>query len=400
MKNKERTAYFIEAVIAILIFAVGLFLRMYFYAPYGEPVFGSTVVTEVQNAYMEMAKVTADRWTMPIGLGIHSLYVMLLHGLFLLFGNIWSVGIVFQIVLTAMAALMLYFAVRKGSGRIAANIVLAYLCAFPLLITGSLVYGAQMLYLLMLGICLYAVNGFVSEGRKTSNSLVKLGFLSVGVAILLATLIYLGIGGAGLLLLVILFPVFCYKNGGILPWIFISLLVEVFTGAGICGLIYLQGAYEGIGFMGALGEWIRVQAGNMLFELSTYTASWVIVLYYATAFVCFIGRIIKNKMFYTVDGSVDDLFHITFDEEEAPAKEQVAEDLSEETPVAEPVMEQESVTEQEAVTEQEPPVVFIENPLPLPKKHVKKRLDFAIEPSEEQMEYDLEVDENDTYDLE
>ena len=388
MKNKERTACFIEAVIAILFFAVGLFLRMYFYAPYGEPVFGSTVVSEVQNAYMEMAKVTADRWTVPIGLGIHSLYVMLLHGLFLLFGNIWSVGIVFQIVLTVLAALMLYFAVRKGSGRIAANIMLAYLCAFPLLIEGSLVYGAQMLYLLMLGICLYAVNGFVAEGRKTSNGLVKLGFLSVGVAVLLASLIYLGISGAGLLLLIILLPVFCHKNGGVLPWIFISLLVEVFTGAGICGWIYLQGTYEGIGFMGALGEWIRVQAGNMLFELSTYIAGSVIVLYYATAFVCFMGRLIKDKMFYTVDGSVDDLFNITFDEEA------VEEDLTEEAQVEEPEMEP------EPVVEQEPSVVFIENPLPLPKKHVKKRLDFAIEPSEEQMEYDLEVDENDTYDLE
>ena len=394
MKNKERTACFIEAVIAILILAVGLFLRMYFYAPYGEPVFGSTVVSEVQNAYMEMAKVTADRWTVPIGLGIHSLYVMLLHGLFLLFGNIWSVGIVFQIVLTVLAALMLYFAVRKGSGRIAANIILAYLCAFPLLIGGSLVYGAQMLYLLMLGICLYAVNGFVAEGRKTSNGLVKLGFLSVGVAVLLASLIYLGIGGAGLLLLIILLPVFCHKNGGVLPWIFISLLVEVFTGAGICGWIYLQGTYEGIGFMGALGEWIRVQAGNMLFELSTYIAGSVIVLYYATAFVCFIGRLIKDKMFYTVDGSVDDLFNITFDEEAVSVEEAVEEALTEEAQVEEPEMEP------EPVVEQEPPVVFIENPLPLPKKHVKKRLDFAIEPSEEQMEYDLEVDENDTYDLE
>lgn len=42
---------------------------------------------------------------------------------------------------------------------------------------------------------------------------------------------------------------------------------------------------------------------------------------------------------------------------------------------------------------------FIENPLPLPKKHVKKTMDYRFEPEEEGMKYDIETAENDDFDL-
>lgn len=44
-------------------------------------------------------------------------------------------------------------------------------------------------------------------------------------------------------------------------------------------------------------------------------------------------------------------------------------------------------------------VQFIENPLPLPKKHVKKVMDFPIQPEASQMHYDLEVDPGDNFDF-
>ena len=45
----------------------------------------------------------------------------------------------------------------------------------------------------------------------------------------------------------------------------------------------------------------------------------------------------------------------------------------------------ETVSEQEFVK----PIKFIENPLPLPKKHVKKEMNYAFEPTPDQMHYDL-----------
>jgi len=44
-------------------------------------------------------------------------------------------------------------------------------------------------------------------------------------------------------------------------------------------------------------------------------------------------------------------------------------------------------------------IKFIENPLPLPKKHVKKSMDYRFEPEPELMKYDIEVKENDDFDL-
>ena len=44
-------------------------------------------------------------------------------------------------------------------------------------------------------------------------------------------------------------------------------------------------------------------------------------------------------------------------------------------------------------------IQLIENPLPLPKKHVKKVMDFPIQPEASQMHYDLEVDPGDNFDF-
>ena len=52
------------------------------------------------------------------------------------------------------------------------------------------------------------------------------------------------------------------------------------------------------------------------------------------------------------------------------------------------------------VMEEPKPIKFIENPLPLPKKHVKKEMNYAFEPTPDQMHYDLnnyQID--DDYDL-
>lgn len=64
-----------------------------------------------------------------------------------------------------------------------------------------------------------------------------------------------------------------------------------------------------------------------------------------------------------------------------------------------PLMEQLPM-EQPPIKEMMPSVKLLENPLPLPKKHVKKVMNYAFEPTLEQMHYDLNnYDVNDDYDL-
>ncbi|MGN0306831.1 MAG: hypothetical protein ACI4DN_01315 [Lachnospiraceae bacterium] len=56
--------------------------------------------------------------------------------------------------------------------------------------------------------------------------------------------------------------------------------------------------------------------------------------------------------------------------------------------------------EKSGMEEPKPAVNRIPNPLPLPKKHVRKEMDYGFEPSKEQMHYDLNnYNVNDDYDL-
>ena len=78
-------------------------------------------------------------------------------------------------------------------------------------------------------------------------------------------------------------------------------------------------------------------------------------------------------------------------ESAARAKEQCMEEetvLTTETPIETPT---------ETVPARKPR--FLENPLPLPKKHEKRTFDYQYEIEEEQMKFDVEVDEDDDFDI-
>ncbi len=75
-----------------------------------------------------------------------------------------------------------------------------------------------------------------------------------------------------------------------------------------------------------------------------------------------------------------------------------------ESPSQEPATDQgiAEVKDDMAEREQEEPqkqVQLIENPLPLPKKHVKKVMDYPIQPDASLMHYDVEVDPGDNFDF-
>lgn len=46
-----------------------------------------------------------------------------------------------------------------------------------------------------------------------------------------------------------------------------------------------------------------------------------------------------------------------------------------------------------------PKVKLLDNPLPLPKKHVKKNLEFSIEPKEEDFKFDIDIKDDDDFDI-
>ena len=69
------------------------------------------------------------------------------------------------------------------------------------------------------------------------------------------------------------------------------------------------------------------------------------------------------------------------------------------TMVPELVLEDMDRMAEEEETEEKPKVKLIENPLPLPKKHVRREMDFDRIVEMEKMKYDIPVDETDDFDV-
>jgi hypothetical protein len=42
---------------------------------------------------------------------------------------------------------------------------------------------------------------------------------------------------------------------------------------------------------------------------------------------------------------------------------------------------------------------LLENPLPLPKKHIKKNMEYGFEPQEDELKYDIVIPEYDDFDV-
>ena len=70
-----------------------------------------------------------------------------------------------------------------------------------------------------------------------------------------------------------------------------------------------------------------------------------------------------------------------------------------EAPLLETLAEEEIIIEEEPASIAKPRVELIENPLPGPKPHVKKNLDYGFEPSEGDMKYDYDVKDDDDFDI-
>ena len=62
-----------------------------------------------------------------------------------------------------------------------------------------------------------------------------------------------------------------------------------------------------------------------------------------------------------------------------------------------PVIENQ-IAASESEPEPAPKPRFIENPLPLPKKHERREIDYLYDVAEDMMKFDFEIDENDDFD--
>lgn len=423
-----------EVFLAFLLLGAGLFLRVYFIGNGGE-----------EAAYYETARVTGEA-VAPIAHGAQYLYVLLLRGLFIFAGNHFSAGIILQIGLQMAAAAVWYFAVRRLWGPVAALILLAGIMLSPESIKESLFYSPKMLFLLLYGLVLLMAGCFLRRQRYIKPlkwySFVQtfllgacIGFLSyldvTGLTLFIpvvficfirikkneenaenAESFYRGNAGriAGQLLIV---AAGCFLTAFLLFYgdaVYSATTPDRVFGAWCTlfspkGLVGLPGSFlaetmmekwlmTGVSFLLLLGIFaffVRPKEENqilpflMLFGVGFLHAGG----FAAKGMNC--NYILLLLVLVLTGAGIQAMFTKS---EPAP----VAELPKKKRTVKEPAQKmQKPETPPEPVPEKK--VKYIENPLPLPKKHVKKKMGYRQDVLPEQFDYDLKVSDEDDFDI-
>lgn len=415
-----------EAVVCVLLLAVGLGLR----------IFDMEAMTQGAS-YFEAAQVTYGQSIPQVVHGAVYIYLQVLHGLFLIVGNHFVAGIWLQIVLQMLAFLVLYFVVRKMSGVIAALMTLGFGMCAPMMVRYALELSPEMLYFLLLVLTLSVF--MIGYNRKLHPAL----FLVFGA--LAAVMTYLDITGILLFLFAASIPFNIREESAGVGRKMAALGCTVVSYAGVfAGTILLDALSSGkvfgnvwkawtalysvkyyeatdipfsieeiilLGFLlvGIFSFWCNKRAetisvsicgviGFILLAMrftKEMPGDFYLILMLVVMASTFVGQVFSPVVSPggIADGDVAEDESMAVNDDTVMNLTEVSK--AEQAKVVEPVKE----NRQEVVQEPTKPVIqFIENPLPLPKKHEKRVLNYAVELTDETAEFDIDVADDDDYD--
>lgn len=382
-----------------------------------------------ENVYFDLAKVTLEGPMPELGHGAVYIYVLLLRCVLLLFGNCWQAGVILQLLLQFGAAVLLYCGVRRLTGGFPALWSFGFFMLAPFLVRNAYQYGPELLYLFLysLGFCLLTacVKRYWRGGMTSRIS--RPAVLLLGIC--LGALIHLDVMGVSLLLLCAGFFHVRFREkvsekhkhmGGVLSvWILAGALIgllgmfvpEIVKGAGvfevldtwerlfmpeswplqnvveimqaaremdlITNLLLVLGLTVGVfGFMvktnrGSQSVFHLLLLGSLLLTYSSRAGETMNRQFLFYLWLILVSGCGIYEIFSAGEGRK---------ETEAPANEPAPA----ETPADEP---------------QKSAVKWIENPLPLPKKHVKKTMGYGRNIPLEKLHYDVEIDPEDDFPL-
>ena len=145
-ENREKLSLAAEAGILAVLFVLGAAFRA-----------AGFQSVEDTAGYYELAEVTMGQEMPQIAHGAVHVYVQILHLVFLLLGNHYVFGITVQIVFQCVAVLLLYCQLRKYIGLIAAMTAAAFFTCAPYMVQAGLTLSPDMMYL-----CLLSAAGVVA----------------------------------------------------------------------------------------------------------------------------------------------------------------------------------------------------------------------------------------------
>ena len=393
------------------------------------------------NVWFDTVKVTETTQIPQVVHGAVYFYLQVLHGLLVFLGNKITAALILQVVLQIFTGIFFYFAVRKLTGTAAAIVAFGYWMLSPA-VTDAVVLGPEDLYLLlwMIGLCAVAeaLEHFRQKGSIPGiRSLI--GFFASGIII--GVLGYLDVMGF-LLLLILMSVLFLEtkRETGLFRRISAVLLGLLGTAAGFFFSIALDAAGSGKLMGNVLSAWWKVCEPKKISLAVTYMESagqkstfsvmaavfmealfclgafsywcrkkrerqsvWIAVMVVLTVLICagmtgveMQGLSLLTLFVAAIDGAGVQAILPWRERDVIQMLEKREEQETKDAPSPGRHRLKVRDLETEELPEEESRIQYIENPLPLPKKHVPKVLDYKL--NSEDGDFDYPVAEDDDFD--
>ncbi len=371
--------------------------------------------------------------------GAFGVFVILFRTLFYYIGNSWFGAVILQISLQLFSFVLFYFVVRRVAGAIASLVSFGFLMFSPECLRISTGLDPAAFYFLLCILGIY----FLTESNQVifENQKVKIFqyFSALFIGLLFGVMVYLDL--VGIFVFVFGLTFLGLKNKEqlpikipYLPLYYILLTVGMLLG--LISLLVLEGSldnltiletflnwewnyrpvlgqslYPVIGFDLILLGWIYVgtlMLTLLLGVLGFWESKWfnpqfgfglLVALLLVLQYHCPAAQEMNRMYFLTIavagfaGSGIQALF--TKDFEFVELESELEFETNGDVDVLEEKKDQLIVEEEQPKKE----INYIPNPLPLPKKHVKKSMGYGIEVKTEQMCFDIDISEEDDFDI-
>lgn len=424
----RKKAMILEVLAVIIVISVMILIRLYYIEELD--------MNGAENIFFQLASVETNKLSFTTTNHATIIYVYILSFLLALLGNKIIIGIYFQLALQCITLLLAYLTIRNISGKMTALIANLILSILTVYLNTLLPLAPEnlLLCIFMLGFWMISLLWKHMNANQDTKVLDVILFFMAGVAT--AAIIYTDIIGLFLFVISIggiavsnrntartpLLQTVCYIIGSVVGVIFFFQIEAI-----ICKVSFLQIANQ------YLNPWMTVAIHNVsIFPSEILEVSIVMVLitgvwcvrYWQTG--CYENTIYSILLISSV--SIRVLFHTELDyslllifswifaaaaslkslcckyEEELVEEPGVIllSNLIKDVPVnpAGDGVEMNIMKKSKQLNESKVNLNLIPNPLPLPKQHERKEMDYAFIPEEDKMHYDIDVvEENDDFDV-
>ncbi len=413
---QEHTLAMLEAFTAAFCFVFGTLYRLHAVLLSNDSMLGN-----MESEYFERALVKAGEEITPLVHGIGYLYVACLSAVMSFLGNKIASALFLQAFIQIVSLVLCYLVVRKAAGRLPACVTLMYMAFSGAYVSRIGVIDPECLFFLLYLLGMYLTVRFVKDYCRHVYGKGFCVWIFVLLGIVLGIFIYLDVRFITLLFL--LAGIFTGKKeqDESLPAVAARQNVFLFL-VTVCSCVAAFFASFGVDAIGYGTEYMTELSAWENFYLSRFSGSILacmeqfmldfpinILLIAAASFLVFEFKRSKKEQNYmlwvllcvcTVPTPMTGYGVLPYGTV-ALFIWCVLAGLGLQNCImgGNDLVMQAKIEEINAAAPVEEKSRFIENPLPLPKKHVKREMDYEYKVAPEDMKFDIEVDEKDDFDL-